>query len=66
MTKKHFEAIADALASVRPDRYAGVVETQYLEARRQWGADVATLANVCERENIRFDRRRFIDACESR
>lgn len=56
MTRKHFEALAAALAASRPAPDAPAVYW------RQWYADRDAIANVCEASNKRFDRDRFIFA----
>lgn len=60
MTKRDFEALADALANVRPSHSA--LDTVY----RGWKDSVFAVADVCAASNPRFDRERFIAACESR
>lgn len=54
MTKKDFQALARALHSCK---YAGdeVVARTYIDA----------IADVCKASNPRFDRERFIEACET-
>lgn len=55
MTRKHFTAIAKALATTRPSGDAKRVA--------QWLRDVEAMANTCAETNPRFDRVRFVDAC---
>jgi len=58
MTKKHFNALALALANARPDGFD--------EARgEQWLLDVREVAFVCAAASPRFDRNRFIEACRT-
>lgn len=59
MSRKHFEALADALAWLRPQR---------IDAERfaQWVNDVDAIASVCARFNPLFDRARFDAACRER
>jgi hypothetical protein len=58
MSKKHFIALAKALASVRP------LDTSETPARLQWDRCCSGVADVCQIENGLFDRRRFLKACE--
>ena len=55
MTKKHFEALANALAKARPE-----IQTY------DWLDCVSAIADVCKATNPRFDRQQFIEACETR
>ena len=55
MTRQHFRALAEALASVRPSE-------QHVQ-RAQWEIDVLAISAVCEESNPAFDRLRFFDAC---
>lgn len=57
MTRKHFEALAEALRFSQPpygdhDRWS------------QWDADVKAIATACKQFNANFDVERFLDACE--
>lgn len=57
MTRKHFQALADALRYARPsdpDAQAPV---------DQWARDVRAIADVCAGSNGMFDRERFYRAC---
>jgi hypothetical protein len=56
MTKKHLQALADALWKTKP---AG--RTDY--HMEQWKADVNAVAAVCARYNDKFDILRFLSAC---
>jgi len=58
--KKHFEKLADALAMVRPDPCDWSAENE------RWNECVRVVADVCASENGRFDRERFVRACEER
>ena len=60
MTKRHFYALADALASIRPDPANG---TFWFE---EWERAVVAVAHTCEQSNQRFDRTKFIKACKGR
>lgn len=58
MTKKHFQALADALKSVRDDAMGKTV-SQY----EIWEECCAAISAVCGDHNPRFDRSRFLTAC---
>jgi hypothetical protein len=62
MTRRHFEALADALAEVRPDDPHMCVALSI----EQWEKDMEAVADVCEEANDNFDRERFINACKTR
>lgn len=55
MTKQHFIALADALRLTEPTDTAGATEYQ------QWKCTVAAIADVCARQNPRFNRERWLD-----
>ena len=59
MSKKHFEALADGLAEIRPPKSSRAQYAVWLDA-------VKVMADVCDKTNPLFDRRRFIQACEER
>ncbi|MFH1011782.1 MAG: hypothetical protein V1784_11185 [bacterium] len=54
MTKKDVEELAKALARSRPGGDA---------TWEQWQDDVSAVADVCEKNNDKFNRRRFWIAC---
>lgn len=58
MTKKDYVALAQALNRVKS--LAGDSGE-----RQQWRTDVATVADVLAADSPRFDRERFIEACET-
>jgi hypothetical protein len=62
MTRKDFVALAGALQRVRPSDYPETSVTLDI-ARDQWQRDVATVADILEWDNPRFDRERFLRAC---
>jgi len=68
MTRKDFEALAAALAKVRPleanDTHEPEVITATFWRIHQWGECTLAVADVCESANPLFDRARFIKACE--
>lgn len=53
MTKQHFRALAQHLATTMP-LYEGL-------EMEQWKNDVTVVAQVCEQFNPRFDRTRFME-----
>ena len=59
MTKKHFESLALHLADVRP------IVADGGNSRHIWLESVGAVADSLALSNPRFDRSRFIDACES-
>jgi hypothetical protein len=59
MTKKHFEALALGLASVRPNVWADS------PVNEDWQACVNVVSDTCEMFNPHFDRDRFMDACRT-
>lgn len=68
MTRKHFQAIADTLASLRPIPCESSSERQRgIEIGRahQWETAMEAMADMCARENPRFDRGRFFRACNA-
>ena len=58
MTRKHFVALANALACSRP-----VQGEDFEEATAQWRCDIQAVADVCREQNPNFDRERFLNAC---
>lgn len=56
MTRQHFEALAEALAGVRPP-------TVWWIASAQWEKDCNAVADACQKFNENFDRERFLEAC---
>lgn len=59
MSKKHFKALADALAGVKPlpNTPGSALAMTY------WKDTVGSIANVCQRFNSNFNRNKFEDAC---
>jgi len=60
MTKKHFEALAQALANSRPGTD---YEPDTGSRLRQWLDDVDEIVEVLAGFNPLFDRARFVEAC---
>ena len=60
MTRQHFAAIAAVLLKERPDRDG----TPWANgARDEWSTIVLAMAALCQSQNPRFDRARFLAAC---
>ena len=59
MSKKHFEALADGLAEIRPPKSSRAEYAVWLGA-------VEAVTDVCAKACPRFDSRRFLQACEER
>ena len=55
MSKKHFEALARALANSKPAKKGAAMD--------QWRRDVEAIADVCQSQNGMFRRETFLDAC---
>lgn len=64
MTKKHFIALAAALAQERPTPMGGDEEAFWEEAVGTWARTRNAIADVCARFNPNFDRDRFVAATE--
>lgn len=60
MTRKNFDAIAQALAGTRPS----TTETE-IRAWEQWEADIQAVALAVAQFNSKFDRSRFMEACRT-
>ena len=61
MTRKHYTALARKLHDCRPQPSFGPESTLSYDG---WWEAVCAVADVCESDNDRFDRDRFIGACE--
>lgn len=59
MSKKHFEALAAAIA----ENYTLAVDAGNLEARFAVVRLAGSIARACANDNPRFDDRRFLAAC---
>lgn len=68
MTRIHFEAIAQTLKTLRPDRgnkYAPrAVKSKGAAAYEQWSATVVAMAQTCQRFNAGFQVGHFFKACD--
>lgn len=66
MTRKHFEALAEELAAIRPrhsdSRRFG---EDHITQLAQWQRCVLAVGNACGRSNGAFDRARFEEACNA-
>jgi len=62
MTRKQFNAIAEALAAIRPEMYGPNVDAGMMY---QWGTTVREMATMCRTFNPAFDRTRFMEACNA-
>ena len=60
MTRKHFAAIAAAMNESQP------IWVRTAQSRLQWDADCEALATVFYGMNPRFDRARFLNACNGK
>lgn len=65
MTRKHFEALAEAMHSIRPSGVGFSRMEDWDFARTEWSKAVAKIAAVCSESNDRFNLARFIAACEN-
>lgn len=67
MERRHFEALAGALRSVKPDRgnkYAPrSVQSAGGAAHAQWLVTIGAVATACAQFNPAFQRERFLRAC---
>ncbi len=75
MTKKHFNALAQALKAAKPVKPEQSTMNEVLDAvrkarfeseLRRWILLVDNVANIAMDANPRFDHVRFIDACDAR
>ena len=58
MTRKHFKAIAQALANERP-------EPSWTNKRTQWEKDIDAIANELGKISPKFDFEKFMEACKT-
>ena len=61
MLREHYNIIANAMNKVKP--YNSEVFTSMNAAYHQWQRDVNQLADALIQTNPRFNRERFIEAC---
>ena len=62
MTRKHFQAIADELASARPVEGSPDVKHAW-QAHHTWKRICEQMASMLRTQNPNFDRERFLRAC---
>ena len=60
MTKKHFDALATALADAYSETFR---DSDHEVAQEYVKATILKVASVCARFNPNFDRARFLAAC---
>ena len=66
MTRKDYVLIAEALRAVRPragDANATADVVQWMGRLDQWSDVALSVAEALARDNERFDRLRFLEAC---
>ena len=59
MTRKDYVALAEALQRVQP-----ITSSSFARPRSTWYRCVDSIADVLETDNPRFDRERFVKACQ--
>lgn len=64
MTQKDFELIAGVLRKTRPSETAVVGTPNRTQADAEWTNTVEQFADALEDTNPRFDRDRFVAACQ--
>lgn len=62
MTKKHFRALATAMHELKGNK---ATEERPVCEYAQWQLTCIKIADVCASQNPRFDRDKFITACEN-
>ncbi len=65
MTRKHFNALADAMHSIRPNVISFSHIVNWTLAMAEWSKAVAAIATVCSDCNPHFNLASFIAACEN-
>ena len=60
MTNKDYNALAAALAKVRPDSH----NAYNVQVYNEWVKACAAVAQVCKTDNVSFDMYKFVDACK--
>lgn len=65
MTRKHYTDLARRLYSCRPDVADEPYDHEGSGPYSGWWEAVRAVASACESDNDRFDRGRFIKACEN-
>jgi hypothetical protein len=69
MTRKDYVALAEAFSAVQPRPGIGMTETAFVvnggrDRWRGWEDAMRATADVLAADNPRFDRARFIKACQ--
>lgn len=64
MTRRHFERIAETLASLKPETGNCTPPGILASATRQWQLTVDAFRDMCADTNQNFDAARFMAACE--
>jgi hypothetical protein len=68
MSKKHFRQLAERFHSIKPEpaKSSDHEQTgQYAARLDTWNLSVGIVADACQSANERFDRGRFLYACEN-
>ena len=69
MTRKDFEALAETIRCacprlMCPDNIPDAYRRAWIDgAMTAWDEQASMIADFCEHQNPRFDRRRFLQAC---
>lgn len=64
MTKKIFEEMAAAFGRVCPKPADYKTQSAFEESYGAWCRAVVAISDVCERDNVNFDRDKFYEACD--